>query len=133
MKCLLVAVNAKYIHSNLAVYSLKKYAEDSGMDIEIAEYTINNLSEKVVWDIYLRKPDVLAFLCYIWNISFIRRIIKDIVKLMPGRHIWLGGPEVSFECRQLLEEMTEIKGIMALEGEEAFRLLMRAYALNKFA
>ncbi len=130
MKCLLVAVNAKYIHSNLAVYSLKKYAKDSGVDIEIAEYTINNLSEKVVQDIYLRKPDILAFSCYIWNISFVRRLIKDIAKIMPDTPIWLGGPEASFECRKILEELPEVKGIMAGEGEGTFAALMRAYSVK---
>lgn len=128
MKCLLVAVNAKYIHSNLAVYSLKKYANDSGVDIEIAEYTINNLSEKVVQDIYLRKPDILAFSCYIWNISFVRKVINDVAKIMPKVDIWLGGPEVSFECRSILEELPEVKGIMAGEGEETFVALMRTYS-----
>ena len=127
MKCLLVAVNAKYIHSNLAVYSLKKYADSSGVDIEIAEYTINNLTEKVVQDIYLRKPDILALSCYIWNISFVHKIIKDIAKIMPQVDIWLGGPEVSFECRSTLEELPEAKGIMAGEGEETFAELMRSY------
>lgn len=128
MKCLLVAVNAKYIHSNLAVYSLKKHAKYCGVDIEIAEYTINNLSEKVVQDIYLRKPDVLAFSCYIWNISFVRKVINDVAKIMPKVDIWLGGPEVSFECRSILEELPEVKGIMAGEGEESFAALMRAYS-----
>jgi radical SAM superfamily enzyme YgiQ (UPF0313 family) len=121
MKCLLVAVNAKYIHSNLAVYSLKKYAKDSGVDIEIAEYTINNLSEKVVQDIYLRKPDILAFSCYIWNISFVRRLIKDIAKIMPDTPIWLGGPEASYDARGLLEQYPEITGIFVGEGEEEAR------------
>lgn len=130
MKCLLVAVNAKYIHSNLAVYSLKKYADGNGVDIEIAEYTINNLAEKVVQDIYLRKPDILAFSCYIWNISFIQKVIKDVAKIMPDTHIWLGGPEVSFECRSTLEELPEVKGIMAGEGEESFAALMKAYSAN---
>ncbi len=128
MKCLLVAVNAKYIHSNLAVYSLKNYTANSGVDIELAEYTINNLTEKVVQDIYLRKPDIVAFSCYIWNISFIRRVIVDISKILPGVHIWLGGPEVSFECRSQLEELPWIKGIIAGEGEDAFAKLMNIYS-----
>ncbi|MBQ9886418.1 MAG: B12-binding domain-containing radical SAM protein [Lachnospiraceae bacterium] len=128
MKCLLVAVNAKYIHSNPAVYSLKKYALGCGVDIEIAEYTINNLEEKVVQDIYLRKPDVLAISCYIWNIEFVEKVINDISKLMPQSDIWLGGPEASFECIDTLKRFQTVKGIMAGEGEETFSALMREYA-----
>lgn len=130
MKCLLAAVNAKYIHSNLAVYSLKKYAEACGVEIEIAEYTINNLVEKVVQDIYVRKPDILAFSCYIWNISFIETVISDISKIMPQADIWLGGPEVSFECETVLKKLPMVKGIISGEGEAAFLQLMRSYAEN---
>ena len=128
MKCLLAAVNAKYIHSNLAVYSLKKFAAAENVEIQIAEYTINNLVEKVVQDIYRKNPDILAFSCYIWNISFIESVIGDISKIMPGTDIWLGGPEVSFECEKLLRRLPAVKGIMAGEGEESFALLMKAYA-----
>ena len=69
MKVLLAAVNAKYIHSNLAVYSLKAYARQYREEIEIAEYTINQTIDDILTDIYLKQPDVLCISCYLWNIT----------------------------------------------------------------
>ena len=72
MKILLTAINAKYIHSNLAVYSLRAYAEEYRGNIELAEFTINHQKEYILSEIYKKKPDVLCFSCYIWNISYVR-------------------------------------------------------------
>ena len=77
MKILLVAVNAKYIHSNLAVYSLKKAAERPAGEVEIAEYTINQQFFDILSDIYRRQPDVVAFSCYIWNRLMVEELMAD--------------------------------------------------------
>ena len=90
MRILLTAVNAKYIHSNLAVYSLKAYVKDSC--VEIAEYTINQTEDAILGDLYRRKPDVLCFSCYIWNIELIKSLAREFAKLCPETEIWLGGP-----------------------------------------
>lgn len=127
MKILLVAVNAKYIHSNLAVYCLKSYAASKGCAVEIAEYTINQQPGDVLRDLYEQKVDVVAFSCYIWNIDFIKGIIKDYKKVRPQSEIWLGGPEVSFRGAELLRDLPEVRGVMVGEGEETFAKLVSAY------
>lgn len=136
MKCLLVAINAKYIHSNPGVYSLKAYAEmaaaaEAGdaplMQIEIGEYTINNQMERILEDIYQRKPDVVGISCYIWNIVPAMDLVRDLHKVLPDTDIWLGGPEVSFDAPRLLEREKELLGVMKGEGEETFAGLMECY------
>ncbi len=128
MKFLLVALNAKYIHSNPALHSLKAYAgEEYQNHIELAEYTINNESSTILADLYKRQPDVVGFSCYIWNFGMICDIVKEFHKLMPGVPIWLGGPEVSYDARTILEKYPEVSGIMVGEGEETFLDLLRHY------
>lgn len=127
MKVLLTAINAKYIHSNLAVHSLKAYASEYASDIEIGEFTINNRVDDILTEIYKRKPDVLCFSCYIWNIRYVEELIKEYHKLCPNVPIWLGGPEVSFETTAFLENHPEVTGIMIGEGEETFRELCEYY------
>lgn len=129
MKFLLVAVNAKYIHSNPAVYSLRAYAEEKLRPcVAIAEYTINHRTEDILEDIYLQKPDIIAFSCYIWNWNMIQRIFVELYKLMPSLPIWLGGPEVSFDAEEILERYPMLTGVMAGEGEATFRELLGHYA-----
>ncbi len=127
MKIVLVAINAKYIHSNPAVYSLKAYAGDNRNEIEIAEYTINNRREDIISDLYRKNPEVLAFSCYIWNWELIKSLFADLKKILPNVIIWLGGPEVSFEADKILEKHSEIEGIMLGEGEETFQQLTCYY------
>ncbi|MBR3811926.1 MAG: B12-binding domain-containing radical SAM protein [Agathobacter sp.] len=127
MKLLLTAINAKYIHSNLAVYSLKASSGIYMDAVEIAEFTINNQADYVLEEIYKRKPDVLLFSCYIWNLSMIETVAREFHKLCPKVPIWLGGPEVSFEVEDFLKNHTEITGIMMGEGEETFRALCQYY------
>ena len=127
MRFLLVAVNAKYIHSNPAIYSLKSYVGQRGMHVELAEYTINHMPESILKDIYKRKPDVIGFSCYIWNISMVKRLIFDLKQILPEVPIWLGGPEVSFDCASLLEQMPQVDGIMFGEGERVFSNLLDYY------
>ena len=128
MKFLLVAINAKYIHSNPAVHSLYAYAgEDLQKHIEIAEYTINNYTQDILADIYKRKPGIIGFSCYIWNFGMITQLLPDLKKVLPDTDIWLGGPEVSFCTQEFFEEYPMVKGIMAGEGEETFRELLTCY------
>ncbi len=117
MKILLTAINAKYIHSNLAVYSLQAYAAAHGHKIERAEYTINNQLEDILEKIYRQKPDVLLFSCYIWNIEYVKELVSEFHKLRPDVPIWVGGPEVSFETERFLRENPAVTGIMMGEGE----------------
>ena len=102
MKVLLGAVNAKYIHSNLAVYCLKSYAAKRGFEVEVTEYTINHRRDDILMDIYQRKPDVVAFSCYIWNLEFVQDIAADLYKVLPDLEIWGGGPEVSYDAEKFL-------------------------------
>ncbi|MBQ8518912.1 MAG: B12-binding domain-containing radical SAM protein [Agathobacter sp.] len=128
MKILLTAINAKYIHSNLAVHSLKAFAKEYKDIVEIAEFTINNQADYILEEIYKRKPDVLMFSCYIWNLSMIEEVMREFHKLCPTVPIWLGGPEVSFEVEDFLKNHLEVTGVMMGEGEETFRELCGYYA-----
>lgn len=135
MRVLLVAVNAKYIHSNLAVYSLRayatdyiqKYAPDADIELEIAEYTINNLHEEVVQDIYKKKPDVIAFSVYIWNAEYVVTIADTLKKILPKTEIWAGGPEVSYRAEKFLDEYNCFGMIMCGEGELIFAQAVQNY------
>ena len=124
MKIVLAAINAKYIHSNLAVYNLKAYATHHKDKIEIAEYTINQYAKQILMDIYKKKPDILGFSCYIWNITYVKELIVNIKKILPQTCIWLGGPEVSYDPVKMLEEFPEVDIIMCGEGEETFLQLL---------
>ena len=132
MKVLLAAVNAKYIHSNLAVYSLRAYAlrhsgETRPEEIGIAEYTINQPIDEIMMDIYDRRPDILCFSCYLWNISYVEGLVREIPKILPGVKIWLGGPEVSYDAGETLQKYPQVTCIIRGEGEETFAELMAVY------
>ncbi len=127
MKILLCAVNAKYIHSNLAVYSIRANAKEYRDQIELGEYTINQYVEDVLQDIYKKKPDFLAFSCYIWNIRQVRELVRELRKVLPKVPIWLGGPEASYDAKGLLERYPEVTGVLAGEGEESFYELCKFY------
>ncbi len=127
MQFLLVALNAKYIHSNPALYSLKSFAGENEKYVEIAEYTINNRIEEILEDIYERKPDVIGFSCYIWNWNMMQDIITEISKLLPHVPIWLGGPEVSYDAEKILLHYPMVTGVMIGEGEETFTELLQYY------
>lgn len=131
MKVLLAAINAKYIHSNLAVYSLRANLLEYKNSVKLKEYTINHQREDVIQDIYLEHPDVLVLSCYIWNIDFIQGILADIKKVLPQTDIWLGGPEVSYLSEQFLKGNPQVKGIMRGEGEVTFRELVSFYVDKK--
>ena len=127
MKILLAACNAKYIHSNLAVYDLQAYASDYADHIVLKEYTINPQKDDIMRDIYLEHPDVVCVSCYIWNLSFVKELMADLIKILPGADFWAGGPEVSYDAEKFLTENSEFKGVMVGEGEETFKELAGYY------
>ena len=124
MKVLLTAINAKYIHSNLAVYNLRAYAGKYAQQTEIAEYTINQPMDDILSDIYKKRPDVLCLSCYLWNILYVEQLITEISKVLPGTQIWLGGPEVSYNAVSVMQQYPQVTGVMCGEGEETFLELM---------
>ena len=128
MKVLLTAVNAKYIHSNPAVYSLQKfvtaYAPEYGRNVELAEFTINHYADDILQEIYRRRPDVVAFSCYIWNLQMIERVLEDLPRVLPEVQIWAGGPEVSYDAPEFLKKHDCMTGVMMGEGEETLLELM---------
>ncbi len=127
MKILLAACNAKYIHSNLAVYDLQAYAAEYADHIVLKEYTINQQKDDIMRDIYLEHPDVVCVSCYIWNLSFVKELMADLTKILPGVDFWAGGPEVSYDAEKFLTENLEFKGVMVGEGEETFKELAGYY------
>ena len=134
MKILLTAINAKYIHSNLAVYSLKAYAEENlenalkeEMEITLAEYTINQQVDAILQEIYKKQPDMLCFSCYIWNLDYVEELVREVHKVLPETIIWAGGPEVSYDGKDVLARLPEICGVMKGEGEETFCELLEYY------
>ena len=133
MNILLTAINAKYIHSNPAVYSLRAYACRYGgsryeEEIRIAEYTINQPADEILMDIYVRHPDILCISCYLWNISYVEQLIREIPKILPDTKVWLGGPEVSYNAREMLNVYPGLAGVMCGEGEQIFLELLETYA-----
>ncbi len=127
MKTILAAVNAKYIHSNLAVYSLRAYAKDYLSETKIAEYTINQQIDEILMDLYREQPELLCFSCYIWNLDYVEELVREIKKILPETIIWLGGPEVSYDAKEVLLRLPEVTGVMKGEGEETFAALLDFY------
>ena len=149
MKILLLAVNAKYIHTNLAIYSLRQYAlwaaekngdGNFGRDADyykehifLREYTINHMPDEILRGIYKVHPQVLCISCYLWNIRMVEEIVTDYKKIDPNVHIYLGGPEVSFDAEECLQRMPAVDGVMVGEGEATFYELARSYFRYKEA
>lgn len=128
MKFLLTAVNAKYIHSNPAIYSLRAYAgRELQEHIELAEYTINHYMQDILADIYRRRPDAIGFSCYIWNWNLIQDLLAELPKVLPDTDIWLGGPEVTYDADVIMQKYPQITGIMIGEGEVTFKEVLEAY------
>ena len=131
MKILLAACNAKYIHSNLAVYNLKSCSGEYSPNVVIKEYTINQIQDDILKDIYLEQPDVICFSCYIWNISFVNELVPDLKKILPHVDFWAGGPEVSYDAVEFLKKNPAFFGVMVGEGEETFHELAGYYIERK--
>ena len=131
LKILLAACNAKYIHSNLAVYNLKSCSGEYSPNVVIKEYTINQIQDDILKDIYLEQPDVICFSCYIWNISFVKELVPDLKKILPHEDFWAGGPEVSYDAVEFLKKNPAFFGVMVGEGEETFHELAGYYIERK--
>ena len=126
----LAAVNAKYIHSNLAVYSLKAYAGQAGYPVKLKEYTINQPFGEILKDLYQSQPGLLCFSCYIWNKTLIDDLAAEIHKLLPETQIWVGGPEVTYCARAYLEAHPAVNGVLRAEGEASFLELVKHVRLD---
>ena len=131
LKILLAACNAKYIHSNLAVYNLKSCSGKYSPNVVIKEYTINQIRDDILKDIYLEQPDVICFSCYIWNISFVKELVPDLKKILPHVDFWAGGPEVSYDAVEFLKKHPAFFGVMVGEGEKTFHELAGYYIERK--
>ena len=135
MKILLVAINAKFIHSNLAVHTLCSYAGKNvyreDLEMEIAEYTINQQKDDILRDIYERSADMVCFSCYIWNLTYIESLVNELAKVFTNALVWLGGPEVSYSAEEVLLRLPEVKGVMRGEGERTFAQLCEGSPLDK--
>ena len=135
MKIFLVALNAKYVHSNLAVYDLKGYFDNAkkkddnlkNVNVEVGEYTINHNMDYILSGIYKEKADIYAFSCYIWNIKEVLELTNELAKINPYAKIWLGGPEASYGAVKYLEENSKIEGVMIGEGEATLVELARIW------
>lgn len=130
MKIILAAINAKYIHSNLAVHSMKAYAQEHGIannEMIVAEYTINQQIDQILSDLYTKHADVICFSSYIWNIVYVRELIVELRKILPSVQIWVGGPEVSYDAVGFMKCYPQVDGAMMGEGEATFVELLRAW------
>ena len=118
MKNILVGINSKYVHTNLAIRYLKKYIEENSNEkIKIYESSINNNIQKIIRDVVEYEPDNIFFSVYIWNVEMVFKITKELKKILPNKRIILGGPEVSYNPDEILEKNLEIDGILIGEGE----------------
>ena len=126
-KILLVALNAKYIHTNPAIHSLNSYAKKYKENLDLEEFTINNHLDDIIETIYKKRPYMIGFSCYIWNIDMITRIIPELKKVMPDVKIWFGGPEVSYNPIEYLNKYKELDGLVIGEGEQTFLELLNYY------
>lgn len=120
MKIILAAVNAKYIHSNLAVYSLRAFAKAYVSETKILEYTINQQMDEILMDLYREKPDLLCFSCYIWNLDYVEELAREIKKILPETILWLGGPEVSYDAVDVLTRLRQVTGVMKGRARRPF-------------
>jgi radical SAM superfamily enzyme YgiQ (UPF0313 family) len=125
MKVVTVGINSKFIHTNLAIRYLKAFTEDMDYECKVREFSINDRSEKVVQELIHEKADMIAFSCYIWNIEFINELINVIKLIDENIEILVGGPEVSYESRNFIEN-NNIDYLIEGEGEETYRELIEA-------
>lgn len=126
MKTLLVGINAKFIHSNPAVRYIQKYAAGKGIKIETAEYTINQSIDLIFDGIIREEADLVGFSCYLWNIELIRHLVIMLKQIRPNTKILLGGPEVSYDSRELMAEVAEVDYVISGEGEASATQLIGA-------
>lgn len=126
MNILLTAINAKYIHSNPAVFSLRSCTGEYASHVDIIEFTINQSPSYILQEIYKKHPDVIAFSCYIWNRNTMDALIPDLHKILPDTDLWAGGPEVSYNAEEIIQRW-QLRGVMSGPGEGAFSHLVSSY------
>lgn len=124
MKIICTTLNAKYIHTNIAIRYLKAFAKPE-FDIDIVEFTIKDPTINIVTDLIQRKPDLIGFSCYIWNIEETIKVIKMIKKIDSSIRIVFGGPEVTYDVVDWMEQVPEVDFIVIGEGEETFKQLLQ--------
>ena len=131
MKTLLVTLDSKYIHANLAVRYLKNFCSNDGFDIEIKEFTINQQMDYILSEIFDSKAQIICFSCYIWNIEYVKEIAYILKEAEPNIKILYGGPEVSFETKKIMENENYVDYIIFGEGEQSFREFINIVHLEK--
>ena len=125
LRTMLVAVNAKYVHTNIAVRYIAQFCKNQQLDCEFCEFTINEPQHNIISKLYAADCDAYGFSCYIWNISYVLKLCQSLKKLRPQRKIFLGGPEVSFDADELLQNNNFIDYIICGEGERATAMLLK--------
>ncbi|MDZ5470519.1 B12-binding domain-containing radical SAM protein [Bacillus sp. 31A1R] len=123
MKIVVTTLNAKYIHTNIAIRYLKAYAQPE-FDVELTEYTIKDPTMNIVTDLIKKKPNIIGFSCYIWNIEETIKVVKMIKKIDPSILIVIGGPEVTYDVHEWMEKVPEFDFIVIGEGEQTFKQLL---------
>lgn len=123
MNIVVSTLNAKYIHTSLALRLLKTYAQPE-YHVDMCEFTIKDPEINIVSDLYMKKPDVIGFSCYIWNIEKTIQIVKMLKKVLPETIFILGGPEVSYDSQHWMEQVPEVDMIIRGEGEETFKQVL---------
>jgi len=124
MKILLVTLDSKFIHANLAVRYLKKFCNDNGsedFDIEIKEFTINQKQEYILGEIFSANSDLICFSTYVWNIEYIKELAYIIKEAKKNIKILCGGPEVSFEIEKFMKNESFVDYVIFGEGELTFK------------
>lgn len=124
MKTVIIALNSKYIHSALAPWYLKENCTPDCGEVKVLEFSINESTDFVLESIYEEKCDIAAFSCYIWNISEVMKIADNLKSILPKVKIILGGPEVSFNAIEIMQQNAGIDFILSGEGEQTFRQLL---------
>ncbi|MCO0598451.1 B12-binding domain-containing radical SAM protein [Peribacillus butanolivorans] len=123
MNIIISTLNAKYIHTSLSIRYLKAYAQPD-YDVQLAEYTIKDPIMNIVGDLYSKKPDVIGFSCYIWNIEETIKVVAMLKKINPELVIILGGPEVTYDVGEWLDQIPGADFIVIGEGEVTFKALL---------
>lgn len=131
MKTLLVTLDSKYIHANLAVRYLKKFCSNDEFDIEIKEFTINQQIEYILGEILDSKAQIICFSCYVWNIEYVKQIAYILKEAEPNLKILFGGPEVSFETQKIMEDVNYVDYIIFGEGEQTFKEFLKEVHLSE--
>ena len=126
MKVLLTAINAKYIHSSLAIRYIYKNCQDLSCDIEMLEVSINNHLIDIANQIFDARPDILGISCYIWNIELVKQVLPLVHRLLPNCKIICGGPEVSYATKEFMQDFPMVDFVVRGEGEKAFHDLLQA-------